>query len=89
MRQKIGQIIELAPPAPPVVNCIPPPIWEILDPPLRTIKGSSVLEQKRIRKRRHLEWIHSFPMNMFLLSSGKDKENSGFRFHVRSNINEP
>ena len=34
-----------------------------------TGKGSFILE----RKRRRLEWMHSFPMHVFILSSGKDQ----------------
>ena len=34
---------------------------------------SFILERKRTRKRRRLEWMHSLPMYVFILSSGKDQ----------------
>ena len=39
------------------------------------------------RKRHRLEWIHSFPSYVFILSGRKDQRN--FRFRFRSNITPP
>ena len=44
------------------------------------LEGSFILEQKRTRKRRRLEWVHSFPMYVFILSSGKDQRKFSLSF---------
>ena len=40
------------------------------------LEGSFILE----RKRRRLEWMHSFPVYVFILSSGKDQRKFSLSF---------